>query len=78
MNAQEAKNKAQEVNTSSANSQYSKIKENIKRAALHGEYYCYSYEYIKPDVQEKLTDEGYKVGPAQSERNEVTVKISWF
>ncbi len=77
MNAKEAKQKALTVNSGTENSQYAKIVLMISNAASKGEYGIWFYEDIKVEVKNKLTEQGYNVGVAQFDRNEVMTKINW-
>jgi hypothetical protein len=78
MTAAEARTKAAEVNTNDENSQYATIKEMIGEAVKKGEFDCWIYNTaIKTEVRAKLINEGYKVGPTQSDRGETLTQIKW-
>ena len=78
MNAREARQIAFDFNTKQSEGQYNKIITAITNSAGGGEYECYFYDTIKPDVRNKLLDEGFVVDQPQSGGpNETMVKISW-
>ena len=61
MKAEEARRIAYEFNTNEANSEYNNMKTRIKDAALKGQYEAYFNGFLKPDVHNKLKEEGYDV-----------------
>jgi len=77
MTAQEARAKAQQVNTDQSSGQMFKINTLISNAVSKGEYSIWFYETMHKDVKDKLIEMGYTVGAQQFERNEVMIKISW-
>lgn len=78
MTAHEAREAAISKLTDATNSQYAQIIEMVKDAAEKGEFEIWVYNIpIKAVVAEKLTELGYKVGPTQSDRNELMTKVSW-
>ena len=78
MKAEEAKRKALEFNTNETNSEYKKIMDSIISHSSRGDYECFFYSGVKPDVRKKLVEEGYIVYPSQSGGpNETMTKITW-
>lgn len=77
MTAQEARAKAQQVNTDQSSGQMFKINTMISNAVSKGEYSIWFYETMHQDVRTKLTEMGYNVGQPQFDRNETLIKISW-
>jgi len=78
MTAQEARNSADNINTTHNDSQYETIIKMVKQAALKGEYSVWIYNAsIKDSVRALLIKDGYKVGPTQSDRGETLTKITW-
>lgn len=77
MTAQEARELALKINTSEANSQYAKVITEIKKVASNGSYTLYLDLNMKPDVADKLKNDGYKVTISSSQYDGGGVNISW-
>lgn len=78
MNAAEARQKATAIVTNEVDSQYAIIKKMISEAVGKGDFDCWIYNIpIKPEVRVKLIQEGYGIGPTQSDRNETLTQIKW-
>jgi hypothetical protein len=78
MTAAEARKNATDKHLNAKDSQYNTIIGMIRDAANKGEYevWVYNTSILQP-VREKLTTDGFLVGPTQSDRNETLTKISW-
>jgi hypothetical protein len=78
MNAAQARKKATEISNRDTDDRYVAIKAMIQQAVENGEFSCYVYNIpIKKEVKKKLENEGYKVEPTQSDRNETSTEIKW-
>lgn len=78
MNAQEARAKADLINTQSSNSQYARAKERIDSYTNDGKYQCWFYEEMLDAVRLKLSQEGYTVGNNICDRDGWMVQIQWI
>lgn len=76
MTAQEAREKAKQVNTNKFNSQYVHIHSKIAEAVKKGEYSFFYYETINADVSQKLVQEGYSI-TNQDDHDGILIKIDW-
>jgi len=77
MNAKQAKEKAQSVNTRLDTGQYSKIISSIEIAATRGLYGIFWYESLNTSVRDRLIQEGYQVSEPSFDRNEIMIAIRW-
>lgn len=78
MTAAEARATALEITNRDDSSQYTAIKKLIMQEASNGNLDCWVYNIpIRPAVKDKLEDEGYTVGPNESDRGETMTKIKW-
>ncbi len=76
MTAQEAREKAKQVNINDYNSQYVDIHAKIAEAVKKGEYSLFYYKTIKSDLVQKLEQEGYII-TNQNDRDGILIKIDW-
>jgi hypothetical protein len=74
MNAAQARKKATEISNRDTDDRYVAIKAMIQQAVENGEFSCYVYNI---PIKKKLENEGYKVEPTQSDRNETSTEIKW-
>ena len=77
MRAEEARQKANAVNTDQDNSQYAEIKKKISIEAAKGKYDTYVFDFILPAVKDKLELEGYCIGNDLGRQGDITIAISW-
>jgi len=76
MNAQEARELALDVKTSSLEVQYLQIQNEIKRYAKDGKFECVWYDAIIIGVRKRLEAEHFKIETCGG-RNEYNTTISW-
>lgn len=77
MTAKEARDKAFDIALNCNKQQYDEIMKIIENAVNHGELMCYYYSFIRPVVLQQLKNEGYAVVISSSQKDGVTVTISW-
>lgn len=77
MNAQQARDKAYEINTAECNSQYAEIQKLIQVSASKGEYSFTFCENIRDDVKLKLKSEGFIIGETELDRDGSYTRIAW-
>jgi len=78
MNAIEARNKAEKINTDEANAAYQNVMKAIENAVNRGDYSCTVDLTLKDDLQKKLKGMGYKLDYQHGDyRDGSYYKISW-
>lgn len=78
MNAIEARNKSEKINTDTSNISYQKVMEAIDNAVNHGEYKCNIYNVsINNDLTKKLKGMGYTLNFNSDYRDGSYISISW-
>jgi len=77
MNAIEARNKAEKINTDEANATYQKVMKAIEYAVNRGEYWCNVDFSITVDLTKKLEGMGYTLKYHTNFRETSYTKISW-
>ncbi len=77
MNAQEARQMAQNTTDVKASTQLSEILNQIKQQAGLGRFELWYYKRLESAVKSKLQELGYNIGPEQVDLNEILINISW-
>lgn len=76
INAKEAKRIATELISEKSKLQLEDVEKRITDAANKGEYYCYIWDNLMPNVTYYLKQQGYVIKD-QTDRNETYTIINW-